>query len=133
MSKRVIFWVAVGAVVLIALTAFVWSYQHNRDAEYKAAIKAHAESLRLIGVAHHNEALRIAELEKQAEELNGKILIVNRSASSGLADIRKWRKDWEARNAEIADLSDADLDRIIADGIAKYKRERGQDRPRPTD
>jgi hypothetical protein len=65
----------------------------------------------------------LATLEKQNKELQMHLQSIGRLADSGLSAIAKMRADMRKSHEEIDSMSDDDVNRLILDGLAKYKRQ----------
>lgn len=123
------------ATALLILLAGAWTYHHffGDSPDWKKTAEDQQRQILRLQQNNAEQEKLLGQMADQLNELADRLRMVDKTASDGIYLIKKMKKETEQRNEEISHLSDAELDAIIKRGIARYRAERGQAGPGPTD
>jgi signal transduction histidine kinase len=122
-------------MALTVILAGAWAYHSffGDSPEWKKMADEQQRQILSLQQINAEQGKLLSDMADQLSELADRLRMVDKTASDGIYLIKKMRKETEQRNEEISHMSDAELDAIIKRGIARYRAERGQAGPGPTD
>ena len=117
----------IGAVITTAsiLLVFAITRQIEKSALERVNEEQAAQFTHMLQV-QQNVAQDLQDLKLQSDMLRSKQVAINTTANAGLAQIKKLREESARNYEEIHALPPDAVNRIIMDGLAKYKAAHGR-------